>query len=55
MIPFALGVGLLMMKALIDEEVEQLAGSRYEHNPQRQAVRWGNDEGRVIFAGSGTK
>jgi len=43
--------GLLMMKALIDEEVEQLAANRYEHNPQRQAVRWGNDEGHVIFAG----
>lgn len=43
--------GLLMMKALIDEEVEQLAGSRYEHNPKRQAVRWGNDEAHVIFAG----
>ena len=43
--------GLLMMKALIDEEVEQLAGNRYEHSPRRQAVRWGNDEGHVIFAG----
>lgn len=43
--------GLLMMKALIDEEVEQLAGSRYEHNCERKAIRWGNDEGHVIFAG----
>lgn len=43
--------GLLMMKALIDEEVEQLAGERYCHDPGRQAVRWGNDEGHVIFAG----
>ena len=43
--------GLLMMKALVDEEVEQLAGDRYSHNPGRQAVRWGNEEGHVIFAG----
>jgi len=43
--------GLLMMKALIDEEVEQLAGERYSHNRNRQTVRWGNDEGHVIFAG----
>ena len=43
--------GLLMMKALIDEEVEQLAGSRYQHLSDRKAVRWGNDEGHVIFAG----
>ena len=40
-----------MMKALIDEEVEQIAGSRYQHLPDRKAVRWGNDEGHVIFAG----
>ena len=43
--------GLLMMKALIDEEVEQLAGSRYQHLSDRKAVRWGSDEGHVIFAG----
>jgi transposase-like protein len=43
--------GLLMMKAMIDEEVEQLAGQRYMHEPDRQAVRWGHDEGHVIFAG----
>jgi transposase-like protein len=43
--------GLLMMKALIDEEVEQIAGPRYRHQPDRQARRWGHDEGHVIFAG----
>lgn len=43
--------GLLMMKAMIDEEVEQVAGHRYKHEPDRQAHRWGNDEGHVIFAG----
>ena len=43
--------GLLMMKALIDEEVEQIAGPRYTHQSGRQAMRWGHDEGHVIFAG----
>jgi putative transposase len=43
--------GLLMMKALIDEEVHQLTGERYRHLPNRQAVRWGVDGGHVIFAG----
>ena len=43
--------GLLMMKALIDEEVEQIAGQRYTHQADRQATRWGHDEGHVIFAG----
>ena len=43
--------GLLMMKALVDEEVEQIAGQRYTHQTDRQATRWGHDEGHVIFAG----
>lgn len=43
--------GLLMMKALIDEEVEQIAGTRYGHQADRQATRWGHDEGHVIFCG----
>ena len=43
--------GLLMIKALIDEEVEQVAGQRYMHQPNRKAQRWGHDEGSVVFAG----
>lgn len=31
--------GLLLMKALIDEEVEQIAGTRYGHQANRQATR----------------
>lgn len=44
-------VGLRMMKALIDEEVEQLTGNRYGRDSDRQAIRWGREEGHVIFAG----
>jgi transposase-like protein len=43
--------GLLLMKSLIDEEVEQIAGSRYRHDVDRRAVRWGKEDGHVIFAG----
>lgn len=43
--------GLLMIKALIDEEVEQVAGQRYAHPPDRKAQRWGHEEGSVVFAG----
>jgi putative transposase len=43
--------GLRMMKALIDEEVEQLTGDRYRHQPARQGIRWGKEDGHVIFAG----
>ena len=43
--------GLLVMKALIDEEVERHAGTRYRHDADRQAVRWGQEDGYVVFAG----
>ncbi len=43
--------GILIMKALIDEEVEQLAGERYTHDEERQARRWGREEGYLVFAG----
>jgi len=43
--------GLMMIKALVDEEVEQLAGDRYGHDRDRQAVRWGSQDGHVVFAG----
>ena len=43
--------GLLVMKTLIEEEVESHAGPRYRHTPQRQACRWGSEEGSVVFAG----
>jgi transposase-like protein len=43
--------GLLVMKTLIEEEVEARAGPRYRHRPERQASRWGAEEGSVVFAG----
>jgi len=43
--------GLLVMKGLIDEEVERMAGPRYVHDSDRRAVRWGREEGHVVFAG----
>ena len=43
--------GLLIIKGLIDEEVKQLAGTRYGHDPDRDTVRWGNEEGFVVFGG----
>jgi putative transposase len=43
--------GLLMMKGLIDDEVEQIAGARYAHQADRQATRWGTDDGHVILGG----
>ncbi len=43
--------GLLMMKAMIDEEVEQLAGPKGLHQDHLPAYRWGKEEGHVVFLG----
>jgi transposase-like protein len=43
--------GLLIMKSLIDEEVEGLVGERYKHQEDRQAHRWGREETHVVFSG----
>lgn len=43
--------GLLMMKGLIDDEVKQIVGKRYAHQADRTAMRWGREEGHLIFAG----
>jgi len=44
-------LGLCMMKALIDEEVQQIAGDRHSRNSGRQAIRWGKEDGHIIFSG----
>ena len=43
--------GLLIMNALLEDEVEQLVGERYEHNSERSASRHGHEEGSIVFAG----
>jgi transposase-like protein len=43
--------GMLIIRALIDDEVAQLAGPRYEHSEDRSATRWGSEEGYVVFGG----
>jgi putative transposase len=46
---FATQAGLLMVKALIDAEAEQLAGPRYAH--QTAIDRWGTQSGYVRMGG----
>ncbi len=45
------GAAAIVMPSLFEEEVERIAGVRYEHQADRQATRWGHDEGHVIFGG----
>lgn len=44
-------LGLLVMKALMKDEIERMVGSRYEHRESRQFSRWGKQGGSVVFAG----
>ena len=47
----AASAGLLVMQALIEQEVQRRAGPRYEHVADRVASRWGKESGYVVFAG----
>lgn len=43
--------GLLIMQALIDEEVEQKAGAKHKQDPDDGAVRWGQEESYLLLGG----
>ena len=43
--------GLLIMKAVLDQEVESLAGTKGRHDPGRTATRWTAQPGYVVLAG----
>lgn len=43
--------GLLIIKAIIDHEVEILAGRRYERSSVKRAFRWGSEAGYVFYGG----
>lgn len=44
-------IGLLVMNGLIQDEVTQLVGQRHERIEDREAYRWGQEQGYVCFAG----
>ncbi len=44
--------GLLVMQAIIDQEVKDLTGGdRHARSKERRAFRWGHEDGFVVFAG----
>jgi putative transposase len=43
--------GLLLMTGVMEEEVRHLVGERYQPNPERQASRWGKEQGYCIIDG----
>jgi len=47
----AFTAGLSIMKALIEEEITQLAGPKGKHDPNRRAYRHGSEPSNVTFGG----
>lgn len=48
---FGVQLGLELASILMDDEVERLCGARYEHRPERNAVRHGRQRGVITIAG----
>jgi putative transposase len=51
LLALAVGAGLQVMSALMDADVTALAGPRGRHDPDRAAVRHGNEAGSVTLGG----
>ena len=51
LLALAVGAGLQVMDALIDESVTALAGPKFRHDPGRSAVRHGTEAGSVTLGG----
>jgi putative transposase len=51
LLAFAVGAGLQVMQALMDESVTALAGPKGRHDPNRVAVRHGDENGSVTLGG----
>jgi len=49
--PLAGEAGLLIMQAVMNAEVESLAGPKGKHDPHRTATRWTAQPGYVVLAG----
>ena len=51
LLALAVGAGLQVMQALMDESVTALAGPKGRHDPDRVAVRHGDEDGSVTLGG----
>jgi putative transposase len=51
LLALAVGAGLQVMQALMDESVTVLAGPKGRHDPNRTAVRHGDEDGSVTLGG----
>jgi putative transposase len=51
LLALAVGTGLQVLQAMLDEDVTRLVGAKGRHNPQRTAVRHGGEPGQVTLGG----
>jgi putative transposase len=51
LLAMAVGAGLQVMDAVIDESVTALAGPKFRHDSERSAVRHGTEAGSVVLGG----
>jgi hypothetical protein len=51
LLALAVGAGLQVMDAIIEESVTALCGPKGRHDPERQAVRHGHEDGSVALGG----
>src|SRR5438105_12128645 len=51
LLALSVGVGLGVLTELMEEEVEDVAGPKGKHNPERAAVRHGHEDGSVTLGG----
>jgi transposase-like protein len=51
LLALAVGTGLQVLQAMLEEDVARLVGPKGRHNPDRAAVRHGTEAGRVTLGG----
>lgn len=51
LLALAVGVGFQVLQAMMEEEVNRIAGPKGKHQPGREAVRHGKEKGYVILGG----
>ena len=51
LLAMAVGAGLAIMQALMEESVTEVCGPKGKHDPARRAVRHGSEEGSVTLGG----
>src|SRR4051794_32919527 len=51
----AVGAGLQVMQALMEDDVTAVCGPKGRHDPDRIATRWGHESGSVNWAAGGCR